>query len=259
MSSKDVRSPESESLLSHTSQTGGDDECPSVKKARMPRDMLKLVALASFVAISVCLTVVCTILSTLVVRMAATRELLEPAHEIRQITGCGNSSQEALAAGCHFDLIMLGWVSPDCWDGELYEETMSKRGDWTWYTTDLQPLTQEEVLKGVHSGELQQLMVDWDFHMSHCVYNFRRLSRAALMGMPMMDWYGRYQHIQHCSFIMYHHELLSRDAINTDAHVYYPKCGVTVETDPWILHKFEDDDPVFLFPMADHIPKGTHW
>ncbi|KAK8097636.1 uncharacterized protein PG998_013122 [Apiospora kogelbergensis] len=45
---------------------------------------------------------------------------------------CGNTPSEAIARGCHFDMVATAWLPPRCIDTELMEEFLSEH-PWRFY------------------------------------------------------------------------------------------------------------------------------
>jgi hypothetical protein len=66
---------------------------------------------------------------------------------------CGTTPLEARKSGCHFDVISYGWYPPQCWDEELYNDFLRSH-NWTWLSTEYEPLPVEEVQRGEHKRVL---------------------------------------------------------------------------------------------------------
>lgn len=82
--------------------------------------------------------------------------------------GCGNSTQDAAAAGCKFDVMSYTWVHPRCFDQELMYDFLGS-SQWTWYGDEdaAQPLALNEVAQGQH----EYVFVTWEYYTTHCTYS----------------------------------------------------------------------------------------
>lgn len=85
-----------------------------------------------------------------------------------QVLGCGNSSAEASAAGCRFDIMSFAWSQPPCFDEELMDDFLG-RGDWAWWLDPRgkRPVLWADAAEGRHS----ELYVTWEYHLLHCTYS----------------------------------------------------------------------------------------
>lgn len=81
---------------------------------------------------------------------------------------CGNSTQDATAAGCRFDVMSYTWVHPNCFDQELMYEFLGE-SDWHWYTDEdsTESLTLDDVTRGQH----EYVYVTWKYYITHCTYS----------------------------------------------------------------------------------------
>ncbi|KAH8199899.1 hypothetical protein TruAng_005955 [Truncatella angustata] len=83
---------------------------------------------------------------------------------------CGNSSAEAAAMGCSFDIMSFTWSRKACFDEELMHEFLAAR-NWTWWLASdgNQEVAMETVALGIHP----RLFVSWEYHLFH--YSNRNL------------------------------------------------------------------------------------
>ncbi len=108
---------------------------------------------------------------------------------------CGNSSEEALAAGCKFDVMSFTWTHPDCFDKELMEDFLSLR-NWTW---SFDAAGKETVpVERLSAGQHTDLFVSWEYHITHCTYMWKKMHRAILKGKPLDSYMGNLLHTMHC-------------------------------------------------------------
>lgn len=86
---------------------------------------------------------------------------------------CGNSTQDASAAGCKFDVMSYTWVHPNCFDQELVYDFLGQ-DDWKWYESEDglgQPLNASEVTR----GQREYVYVTWKYYTTHCTYSKSKL------------------------------------------------------------------------------------
>lgn len=91
---------------------------------------------------------------------------------------CGNSTQDAAAAGCKFDVMSYTWVHPKCFDQELVYDFLGQE-DWKWFESEDglgQPLNASEVTR----GEREYVYVTWKYYTTHCTYSKQEYSSSAL-------------------------------------------------------------------------------
>ncbi|KAH6653031.1 hypothetical protein BKA67DRAFT_659678 [Truncatella angustata] len=134
---------------------------------------------------------------------------------------CGNSSAEAAAMGCSFDIMSFTWSRKACFDEELMHEFLAAR-NWTWWLASdgNQEVAMETVALGIHP----RLFVSWEYHLFHCTYMWKKMHRALLRGTPLDSYLLDQNHTAHCS-----HMLLDRNPLleqrNTIIVTKYPSCS----------------------------------
>lgn len=81
---------------------------------------------------------------------------------------CGNSTEDASAAGCKFDVMSYTWVHPKCFDQELMYGFLGT-SEWQWYGDEegTQPLVLHDVARGQH----EYVYVTWEYYINHCTYS----------------------------------------------------------------------------------------
>jgi hypothetical protein len=142
-----------------------------------------------------------------------------------KIAPCGNSSTEALAAGCHFDIISFSWLPDECYDAELAFE-FKNFNNWAYYLDRNRtwPVSQELALTGGFAG----LYTEFEYHLRHCTYMWKKLHRAMLgKGKAAIDSInGQYTNTEHCSHMLLTRRDVNLDVINAVIVVKYPDCGI---------------------------------
>lgn len=138
---------------------------------------------------------------------------------------CGSTAQEARARGCHFDVISFCWLPDACYDEEL-STTFDNITTWEWFLDPnrTQPIAHEEAMTGEYTG----LYVNWEYHLRHCTFMWKKLHRAVLgTGKSAIDGYiGPLAHTEHCSEMLLQDRDVGFDAINTIILVKFPDCGI---------------------------------
>lgn len=142
------------------------------------------------------------------------------------IQPCGSSPEEAIARGCHFDVISFCWLAHDCYDSELSDD-FRHRYHLEWFVDSDRkiPLSYEDIMTGKHTG----LYVNWEYHIAHCTAMWKKMHRAILgdLGKGAIDSYiGSYEHTKHCEMMLLGDRNVTLDTINTRIAVKYPDCGI---------------------------------
>jgi len=114
---------------------------------------------------------------------------------------CGKTPEEALARGCHFDLLGTAWLPPRCIDHELVNEFLDI-GKWDYYTrlggTEKEKYSsyEPEVLGSIATPKAIWTSRRW--HVVHCLYMFKKLNRAVVNGWPVDGESVSEPHTEHC-------------------------------------------------------------
>ena len=134
---------------------------------------------------------------------------------------CGMSAAEATQLGCKYDLMSFAWLPPACFDEELTQQFLGEK-TWEWYQdpSARSPVSQEEV----SLGNFEHLYVKWEYHLYHCVYMWRKMTRALEREVPLDAYIGDPHHTTHCSLQLLN-ENMNRNATNTMIYTKFPQCG----------------------------------
>lgn len=131
---------------------------------------------------------------------------------------CGNSSSDAQARGCHFDVLSFCWVPEECFDRELTDK-FRKAGPWVFYTDRNKTASITEEQFGL---DTQPVYLTNRLHKTHCAYNILRFHKALTEGR-MVHREDVLTHTEHCT------QVLTRanapDDIEVRAKIQYPDCG----------------------------------
>jgi len=141
------------------------------------------------------------------------------------ISPCGRSAAEAESQGCHFDIMSFCWLPDACYDAELSDEFRAHNWEWFLDANQTESVPQAEALSGVHP----RLFVNWEYHLKHCTYMWRKLHRAVLgKGNMAIDSYiGSYAHTRHCEHTLLTDREVGLAEVNTIIRVKYPDCGIS--------------------------------
>ena len=112
-------------------------------------------------------------------------------------SSCGNSTAEAQALGCSFDLLSAAWLPEECQDRDLTEEFRAQ-GPWQYFEdSDGQvELWEGDLWKRSGSSETYWATRKW--HTVHCSFEWRKMHRAIERGARMEDALRDYRHTIHC-------------------------------------------------------------
>ena len=150
---------------------------------------------------------------------------------------CGISAEEARNAGCLFDLGLVAWLPPDCYNGELDERFRTANAWEYWLPNDdntgpnlTKPITAEAQLQ-----ELSVQMVDegWPGHSwstmhnhdAHCMHAWEYLHQALLKGKKIPSLIVTFGHTAHCTSVaLTDTSNISYQETSPRAHGRYPAC-----------------------------------
>jgi hypothetical protein len=131
---------------------------------------------------------------------------------------CGNSSSEARARGCHFDVLSFCWVPEECFDRDL-TEMFRKAGPWVFYTDQNKTAS---ITEDQFGSDTQPVYLTNKLHKTHCAYNILRFHKALTEGR-MVHKEDVLTHTEHCSQVLT--RINDPDDIEVRAKIQYPDCG----------------------------------
>ena len=105
-------------------------------------------------------------------------------------------------------------------DHELMEQ-FSREKKWQWsLDANGTTLVSEEQIR---NGEVEVGWVTWEYHLTHCLYTWKKLNRAVERRGAIDGYISNYNHTSHCSKL-----LLAKgakmEAWNSEFFVQYPSC-----------------------------------
>ncbi|KAK5993602.1 hypothetical protein PT974_07036 [Cladobotryum mycophilum] len=136
---------------------------------------------------------------------------------------CGNSPEDALARNCRYSIVLHSWLPETCLTDEDMEDEQLMHQGRTWpYTLDSgKNLTIEELKR----GDYGHFTTSFYWHVTHCMYVWKRLHRIALDGSRRLDSYtANFHHTNHCVKMIGGDPAGMKDS-GTKIFVKYPVCA----------------------------------
>jgi hypothetical protein len=135
---------------------------------------------------------------------------------------CGNSTEQALELGCHFDLLSVSFVPWQCVDWELEKEFLAE-GPWRYWADRHKKveLAQDELWsRPAMPNDSFHVTMHW--HRMHCLYQWRKMHRAFESGRRMDSSYSAYGHTVHCGEVFA--DTRPGDAIGGTVSIHFDTC-----------------------------------
>ncbi|TQW00914.1 hypothetical protein V2A60_001948 [Cordyceps javanica] len=137
---------------------------------------------------------------------------------------CGNSPEDARARGCRYSIVLHSWLPASCLteaDEADARDMYKDRRHWSYTTSSGRNLTVEEL----GAGDYGFFDTSFDWHVSHCMFVWKRLHRILLDPTLELDTYtANYHHTSHCVKMIGGHPEGMKDS-GTKIFVKYPKCA----------------------------------
>lgn len=115
------------------------------------------------------------------------------------IISCGVTPTQARSNGCLFDVMSFSWLPPACYDELLVADFLALQ-PWDWFSDSLgtEPVSLEVALK----GDAAQMYVSWQYHITHCVFMWKKMHRALKRDGVIDAYIGNYNHTSHCGHML---------------------------------------------------------
>lgn len=136
---------------------------------------------------------------------------------------CGNSPEDAKARGCQYSIVLHSWLPKSCLTAadEQDAKDMYEGRHWPYEIAAGKNLTMEEL----GAGDYGHFTTTFDWHVTHCMYVWKRLHRIMLDPAQELDSYtANYHHTSHCVKMIGGHPEGMKDS-GTKIFVKYPKCA----------------------------------
>lgn len=133
---------------------------------------------------------------------------------------CGKSPTEAIARGCHFDIIATAWLPPKCIDYELASEFVALY-PWQYFpnSNGTDPYSDDPDTLGSQTG---LIWTTRRWHVAHCLFMWKKLNRALVQGRLTDGETVKQGHTDHCSKAILNMKDL--DSIGSLMEIIYPPC-----------------------------------
>jgi hypothetical protein len=153
-------------------------------------------------------------------------------HTKKQYLHCGNSTAEARAAGCQFELMSYAWVPEPCVDQELEAEFQSLGFPYFEDIEGTRPIPHEVVENGD-----QVVFSTWREHMWHCAFMWKKIVKIAngIEGAGGLSTrILRMNHTEHCSERILADDGPSLDTVNTRGTPAFDECVYEEDARPFL-------------------------
>lgn len=137
---------------------------------------------------------------------------------------CGNSSAEALSRDCRFDMVSFSWLPPACLTAEdvADEAEFMAVQPWRWFV-ETEDIHRKEIFEAeVRKGEFNVIFTSWEWHVTHCVFLWKKMHRALLSGGEVDTYMRNYGHTTHCGDML----LVEKPKENSETSIFakFPTC-----------------------------------
>lgn len=143
---------------------------------------------------------------------------------------CGSTPEEAKSRSCVYSFVIHAWLPERCLDEDdrKDDELMYKNKSWTF---DEDNNGTAILLDELRRGELESFYTSNDWHVTHCMYVWKRGHRAMLNPEKEVDAYtASLHHTEHCAKMIsgeMDHDEESEERDWTRVWAKYPKCSKT--------------------------------
>jgi hypothetical protein len=140
---------------------------------------------------------------------------------------CGNSSSEAIAAGCTFDPLTFAWTNPECPRDMVDEHLAFNKGKpWDYWVDKegTQPLPHDDYETLSHMDDYWTTNAE---HLSHCSFMLLRFHKVMGRGGERIDTLTKsFDHAHHCLMFLLQMAEAHKDyhAIRTYGRVGFDVC-----------------------------------
>ncbi|KZM21320.1 uncharacterized protein EKO05_0007963 [Ascochyta rabiei] len=153
---------------------------------------------------------------------------------------CGNTTAEAQARGCGFDLLSHNWVPPPCMDTLTESEyrayvSSPERilGPYPYFLDQegKQRIPDEHAFSMLANGPTladQHVYTTREEHLAHCNFLLRRTHRAAQRLVQLNDENAAFWHTEHCLGELRHANKKPLDQLNEGFYVGYSPCTIKI-------------------------------
>ncbi|KAG8622764.1 hypothetical protein KVT40_009275 [Elsinoe batatas] len=108
---------------------------------------------------------------------------------------CGNTSAEAIAAGCTWDQLTWAWYPPHC--PHYANEEFVAADDWKFFSDPWGTEANSSMWDRGLNNQVQ-LFSRHGEHLTHCVYLLLSMGQIVRDGTPATPKLRNYEHLEHC-------------------------------------------------------------
>ncbi|EGX90437.1 hypothetical protein CCM_06857 [Cordyceps militaris CM01] len=139
---------------------------------------------------------------------------------------CGNSADDARARGCRYSIVLHAWLPASCLTAADDEDARDMYRDRRWpFATAAAGGARNMTVGELGAGDYGYFDTTFDWHVTHCMYVWKRLHRILLDPTQELDTYtANYHHTSHCVKMIGGHPEGMKDS-GTKIFVKYPKCA----------------------------------
>ncbi|KAK2589892.1 hypothetical protein QQS21_012432 [Conoideocrella luteorostrata] len=231
LTAKTTEKQEYSQIGENESEDGTQYQRPS--NSRHPLRWQMLTIAFSFVAGVLTMTVFYTILSSLSLADTPSNRNLPAIIEGKDNrTGlplswshgdCGNSPEDAMSLNCQYSIVLHAWLPKDCLTEEDVEDEklMYEEREWPYRLDNGTNMTMDQL----HAGQYHHFTTTFDWHVTHCMYVWKRVHRSMNDGKKKIDSYtANIHHTYHCVKMIGGNAGGMKDS-GTKIFVKYPVCA----------------------------------
>ncbi|KAI9773228.1 MAG: hypothetical protein M1839_002190 [Geoglossum umbratile] len=215
--------PENEKVLHHTSNDVAREHQKLLKQCFIYIILSILFIIASTTIIVSSGTAKCqTLLAVAPTTQPQSTPPIPNLTPLNNAIDCGKNAKTARERGCHFDFVSFTWLRHECYDYELTEQFgRERKWQWSLDSNGTQLVSEQQI----RNGEVEVGWVTWEYHLTHCLYTWKKLNRAIARGAPIDGYIANINHTNHCSKLLLGRGT-KKGTWNSEFFVQYPACYV---------------------------------
>jgi hypothetical protein len=197
---------------------------------RQVREVRRLVCWPTFIIYTTLATLT---VALIVLTVMYTRHLGETAPQVE--FRCGNSIEEAIEAGCSFDMLSKAWLPAQCprYGSEEYVNAATGFNKTRWqYWADPEgkiELDDHQLSMLVHQNKAGE---KWSWagtdreHLTHCAWMIIRLAHSHMVGARVDALTANFPHTKHCTLMMLQRAMSAPnlDTVFTRGDIVFGSC-----------------------------------
>lgn len=136
---------------------------------------------------------------------------------------CGNSPREAKQRECLYSIVLHAWLPKSCLTEADEEDAKDMYSDRDWFYEN--PSGKNMTMEELGTGDYEHFQTTYDWHVTHCMYVWKRLHRVMMDPSQELDSYtASYHHTSHC-VKMIGGDMEEMKKLGTKTFVKYPNCA----------------------------------